>query len=310
MPNSSQRLHVGVPLVAMEIREAAQVVVVGSKTPGRHALGAFDLGQLQLRRDGADDPRRHLVLQLEDVGQLAVETVGPKVRAGRRLDQLAGDAQPVIGPSHAALEHVAHAELAADLPDVDRAPLVGEGRVARDDEQRRKARERRDDVLDHTVGKIVIRLAAEIVERQDRDRGLLGKVRQGRLGYLADEAIALAGCRHDVALAFVAVGERLAQGRDMDLDGVVLDEHSGPDARHQLVLADDIAAHGRQHAQNVEAARTERHAGPVAIECPAPHVDAERTECDLLAAIGNIRHDGCFSNSGPNRRPGAGIIGA
>ena len=196
--------------------------------------------------------------------------------------------------AHAAFEHVAHAELAADLPDVDRAALVGEGRIARDDEQCRKARECRDDVLDHPVGEVVVQVAAEILERQDSDRGLIRQRRQGRLGHLAHEAVAPARGRHDVALAFVAVGERLAQGRDMDLDGVLLNERSGPDARHQLVLADDVAAHGRQHAENVETARAERHAGPVAIKRPAPHVDAERTECDLMAAIGKIRHDGCF----------------
>ena len=113
----------------------AQIVVVGVEALGRLALGPLDLGLLEPRRDRADDARRHLVLQLEDVLELAVEPVGPEMRAGRGIDQLAGDAHPAAGLAHAALEHVAHAELAADLPHVDGPALVGEARIAGDDEQ-------------------------------------------------------------------------------------------------------------------------------------------------------------------------------
>jgi hypothetical protein len=245
---------------------------------------------LQLRRDRADDPRRHLILQLEDVGQLAVEPVRPQMRAGRRLDQLTGDAQPVVGLARASFEDVSHAELAADLPYVDRAALVGEGRIARDDEQSRKARERRDDVLDHAVGKVVVQVAAEILERQDGDRGLIRQGRQGRLGDLADEAVALAGRRHDIALAFAAIAEHPAQGRNMNVYGVRLDDHAGPDARAQLVACDQIAAQRHQDAENIEAARPHWHAGSVALERPAPHIQAKRAERDLLAVIGGIQH--------------------
>ena len=41
--------------------------------------------------------------------------------AGRRVDQLAGDAHPAAGLAHAAFEHVAHAQFAADLLHVDGA---------------------------------------------------------------------------------------------------------------------------------------------------------------------------------------------
>jgi hypothetical protein len=42
------------------------------------------------------------------------------------VDELRSDAHPLSGLSHAALEHVAHAELAPDLLYVDRFPLVNE----------------------------------------------------------------------------------------------------------------------------------------------------------------------------------------
>lgn len=47
--------------------------------------------------------------------------------------------------AHAALEHVAHAQLAADLLDVDSAALVGEARIAGDDDQPTDPRQPGDD---------------------------------------------------------------------------------------------------------------------------------------------------------------------
>ena len=79
---------------------------------------------------------------------VAVEAVGPEMRAGRRIDELAGDPHPLARLAHAAFEHVAHAQLAPDLLHVDRPALVGEAGVARDHEQPAHARERGDDLLD------------------------------------------------------------------------------------------------------------------------------------------------------------------
>ena len=46
--------------------------------------------------------------------------------AGRGIDELAGDAHPVRRLADAAFQHIAHAQLAADLLDVDGLALVGE----------------------------------------------------------------------------------------------------------------------------------------------------------------------------------------
>ena len=131
---------------------------------------------LQARLDDADDALGDLILKLENVVQRAVEAVGPEMRAGFGFDQLRGDAQPGARLAHAALQHVAHAEFAPDLPDVDRLALVGEARIARDHEQPLDARQAGDDVLDHPVDEIfLLRIAAHVLERQHRDRGLVGK---------------------------------------------------------------------------------------------------------------------------------------
>ena len=75
----------------------------------------------------------------------------------------------------ATFQDVTNAQLATDLPDVRRFALVGEGRVARDDEQRFEARQRRDDVLDDAVGEVLLLgIAAHVLERQHRDGRLVG----------------------------------------------------------------------------------------------------------------------------------------
>ena len=169
------------------MRHAAQIVVVGVEALGRLALRALDLRPLQLRRDRADDARGDLVLQLEDIVERAFETVRPEMRPGRGIDELPGDAHPVRGLAHAAFQHVAHAQLATDLLHVDRPALVGEARIARDDEQPANARQRRDDVLHHAVGEVLLLgVAAQVQERQHGNRGLVGKGQR------------LRGCLHPV----------------------------------------------------------------------------------------------------------------
>ena len=88
---------------------------------------------------------------IEDVIKSAIETIGPQVRTGLAVDQLASDSHAATRLAHAALQHIAHAELPADLPDVHGATFVREARIACDDKQRFEARQRGDDVLDEAV---------------------------------------------------------------------------------------------------------------------------------------------------------------
>ena len=78
--------------------------------------------------------RHHLILQLEEIGYVLLEAVGPKMRAGFRVDKLRVDAHAVLIALHRAFEHVADAEFLADLLGVDALAFEGEGGVAGDDE--------------------------------------------------------------------------------------------------------------------------------------------------------------------------------
>ena len=114
--------------------------------------------------------------------------------SGRGLDQLAGDANAIAGLPDAAFQHITHAEFASDLLDIDGFALVGEARIAGDHEQRLEARQRGDDVLDHAVGEILLLgIAAHVLERQHRDRGLVGHrqrlARRGDAGFRRSDGV-------------------------------------------------------------------------------------------------------------------------
>ena len=63
------------------------------------------------------------VLEVEDIVGCAFELVGPDMRGGTALDELAGDAQPVRRAPDAALQDIADAEFSGDLADVEALPL-------------------------------------------------------------------------------------------------------------------------------------------------------------------------------------------
>src|SRR5262245_28048118 len=98
-----------------DIRSAHEEII---RLPGRRRLQqrALGLGLVDLGHQDRNDRPGNLVLNSEDVLQLAVVTLGPKVSAGQGIDELGGDADAIAGPTDAAFENVANAELAADLP--------------------------------------------------------------------------------------------------------------------------------------------------------------------------------------------------
>src|SRR6266536_1192603 len=142
MALSAPRVNAGLP---------AQIIVVSVEAPGGLALGALDLRLFEPGRDRADDALGHLVLELENVLERAVETVGPQMRPVCRIDELRRDAHPVGRLAHAAFEHVTDAELATDLLYVYGMTLVGEARIAGDHEYIAKPRQCRSDILNDPV---------------------------------------------------------------------------------------------------------------------------------------------------------------
>ncbi len=141
----------------------------------RAGLRADTLGLQELRLDCSDNLPGDFVLQGEDVCQIAVVAVGPDVVIRRGIDQLRGNAHTITALAHAALQHVAHAQFAGDALNVDRLALVGERRIARDDEEPAQLRQTSDDVLGNAVGEIfLLGVATHIGERQHGDRGPIG----------------------------------------------------------------------------------------------------------------------------------------
>src|SRR3546814_18180011 len=69
--------------------------------------------------------------------------------AGRRIDELYGDTYALFRFAQAALQHVAHAELAPHLLHIDHPALVSEACIAGDDEQPETARPGPEHSLDH-----------------------------------------------------------------------------------------------------------------------------------------------------------------
>src|SRR5271168_3575053 len=103
------------------------------------------------------------------------------MRAGFRVDELRVDTDAVLVALRRAFEHIADAELLADLLRVDALPLKGESRVARDHEAVADAREISCQVLGDAVGKIILGgIAREICERQDHDGQVRGFGWRGR----------------------------------------------------------------------------------------------------------------------------------
>jgi len=74
----------------------------------------------QLHVERVRDPARDLVLQREQVADVAVEALGPQMRVGLCVNQLGVDANPVVRSLDTAFQHITHAELTADLFRVDR----------------------------------------------------------------------------------------------------------------------------------------------------------------------------------------------
>ena len=97
-------------------------------------LGSAGFRRGQLYVQSPRKPRDDLVLHIEQVPALAVEPVGPEMRATLGVDQLGIDADAQTGSLNAAFEDVPHAKLAADLFHVHRLALVCEGTVAGDHE--------------------------------------------------------------------------------------------------------------------------------------------------------------------------------
>src|SRR5215472_4922990 len=157
-------------------RQRTQIQIVGSNVARRTSGRAVDFSSLQCGLDDPGDADRHLVLKFENIFQRAVKTIGPQMSTGVGLYQLRGDAHAVPALAHRAFEDVADPELAPYLLHIDSSSLVSEAGIAGDNKEPADTAEGSDDLLDHAVGKIfLLRIAAQVLERQHRYRRLIGQ---------------------------------------------------------------------------------------------------------------------------------------
>ena len=124
-----------------------------------------------------------LALDTEDIGELAVVSLGPKMGIGRCIDQLHCHAHLIGRSLNTTLENIQDTELFRDVTQVIRRALVFLRRSARDHFQIRHLGQARQNFILDSLGEVgVIRVTAQVVERQNRDRLLWqGFRRSGRL---------------------------------------------------------------------------------------------------------------------------------
>src|SRR6266568_8635242 len=139
--NPDGALQQGLRLLVLPVADPVdQADRVDDETPSVDALGRLvrrpdALLRIEMRLDGGDDVPGNLILDGEDVAQLAVVPLRPDVLARRCVNELPRHADaPTHGPD-AAFEDITDRQLQGDLPHVDGSPLVIEGRVASDDEE-------------------------------------------------------------------------------------------------------------------------------------------------------------------------------
>ena len=173
-PEQVDGLDDAVLFVREAVWERAQIEIIGGEIV-RPAIGrSADLGGLQCRLNDTSDAERDIVLKLQDGLHIAVEAIGPEMGPVRGVDELCGDAHPAAALAHRTFEHITDPELAPDLLHVDGLVLVRKARIASDDEEPADAGERGNDLLNHPVSEILLFwIAAHVLERQYRDRGLV-----------------------------------------------------------------------------------------------------------------------------------------
>src|SRR6476660_8077502 len=93
----------------VEMRPCPETEVVRAEVSWPTPRGQVDLGLVYGRRNRRDHALGYLVLQSEDIVQLTLEAIRPKVRTGRGVDQLTRDAYRPGRPAHTAFDHVTNA---------------------------------------------------------------------------------------------------------------------------------------------------------------------------------------------------------
>jgi len=118
-----------------KVPHRAHAAVEGIEVSDLFAKGTFALQRQHLGLDSTNDTLGDLVLNSEDVGEIAVVALRPEVVPRLCVDKLPSHPDPLAGFSDASLKNVAHTKLARDLLNIDGTALVHEGGITSDDEE-------------------------------------------------------------------------------------------------------------------------------------------------------------------------------
>ena len=185
-----------ITLILVEVPQAPLITFPGAEILGGLAPRPLTFAAREMRFDSGDDGVGDFILYRENVLQIAIVALGPKMFVVHRIDQLRRYAYPVAAAPHAALDHVAHAELPAHFLDFCRLTSEGKRGIARDDEQGAELGQFRDDVLADAVGEeVLLGIRAHIVEGQNGDGWFVGEHRIRREACPRRRALIAAG-RH------------------------------------------------------------------------------------------------------------------
>src|SRR5688500_16309618 len=120
---------------------------------------------------GGDNARCNLILDGENILQLAVITLGPELSVVAGIHELRGEPESLTRFAHASLEHSSNLKLPSDFANVLVLVLESEGRSPRRDLERLDLRKCVDDFLGHPVGeRFPLRVGAQIAEWKSGDR--------------------------------------------------------------------------------------------------------------------------------------------
>src|SRR6516164_10750208 len=143
-----------------KLRQSSEIIIIGSEVlrspPLRYCNFCLNFSLKQFWLNSCDNGDRDFVLESENVCQVTLEPVRPNVRARHRINQLHCDTNFPRCFAHSPLKDIAHAKPAPDFLNIDGSAFKGEARIASDYEQRFEPRQRGDDFLNHSVGKILL----------------------------------------------------------------------------------------------------------------------------------------------------------
>ncbi len=156
----------------LQVVPGLEIELIGVRIQGRAGYDRLLLVRQQLHPQRRDDRLRDLVLQRENVVQIAVVALGPDMAGIFPIDQLRGDAHPPRPPAASLLPgwKSTRVALTGDLTDVDGVVLEGEHGIAGHDVKLRDPRQISDDVLRDAGAEVILRrVAGHVAKRQDSD---------------------------------------------------------------------------------------------------------------------------------------------